>query len=357
MEDLENFKNILNYTSCNEDSMTEIRALDIAVTDTVLCITGSGGRVLNLLTQNPKKIVAIDFNPIQNWLLELKMAAIKNLNYDQYANFLGLRKCGERMRLFEAVKHDLSQSCRDYWEVNHRMISRGIIYQGRYEKQCKYISTILKETNEDQISEMFKFNDLEKQKDFYEKEWDFSVLKNNSDFQFSKDFDPVLSLQLDYDYEVDNFIGMLDKSFKTHLLKDNYLLSLFIDGNYQRTANLPLCLQEEHFNTIKLNIDHIEIVTGDMITYLQRCEECFDKFSLSDVQSYLSEEAFHQLYQAVINVATHNSIICARSFIFNRTIPTEFKNIIKRDFELERTLQNEDLASFLYRIIVASIKS
>lgn len=357
MGSLESYKNILNYTTCNEDSMTEIKALNIVATDTVLCVTGSGGRVLNLLTQNLKKIVAIDFNPIQNWLLELKIAAIKNLDYDQYVNFLGLNKCSERIKVFEAIKHDLSKDSCEYWENNIRIISRGIIYQGRFEKQLKYMSSMIKGSNSDQVSKMFNFSDLEKQQAFYEKEWDRSFWENNSDLEFSKYNDPALHLYLDYDYKIDTFIEMMDKSLKTHLLKDNHFLSLLIDGSYQRVKNLPLCLQERYFDKIKRSIDKVEIKTGNIVAYLQQYSEYFDKFSLSDVQGYLPEEGFYELYQSVINAATRNSIVCARSGIFSRTVPTELENIIKRNFELERKLQKEDLTSFFYKIIVASIKT
>ena len=49
----------INYSSVNEDSQSEIKALKLTERDSVLCITGSGARVLDLLTQNPKKILAL----------------------------------------------------------------------------------------------------------------------------------------------------------------------------------------------------------------------------------------------------------------------------------------------------------
>ena len=63
---VKDFMTTLNYASCNEDWRSEWDALEIKPNDRVLCITGSGDRPLNLLLQNPKDVIAMDLNPIQN---------------------------------------------------------------------------------------------------------------------------------------------------------------------------------------------------------------------------------------------------------------------------------------------------
>src|ERR1039457_1199967 len=65
----------INYSSCNEDSHSELEALRLAPDKRVLCVTAGGGRVLNLLYDRPREIMAVDVNPTQNHLLELKIEA------------------------------------------------------------------------------------------------------------------------------------------------------------------------------------------------------------------------------------------------------------------------------------------
>ncbi|MCP4129922.1 MAG: DUF3419 family protein, partial [bacterium] len=84
------FFETLNYSSCNEDAYTELKALDIQPGDGVACITGSGDRPLHILLGNPAHVCAFDANRVQNFLLELKIAAIKELDYEDYIAFLGL---------------------------------------------------------------------------------------------------------------------------------------------------------------------------------------------------------------------------------------------------------------------------
>src|SRR5208337_395848 len=65
------FNRRINYSSCNEDTSSEIRALNLNSKNRVLCIAAGGGRVLNLLADNPGEIWAVDVNPCQCYLLEL----------------------------------------------------------------------------------------------------------------------------------------------------------------------------------------------------------------------------------------------------------------------------------------------
>ncbi len=63
----------LSYTWGNEDWNTEREALQIGSQDTVLCITASGDRPLNLLVDDCHRMVAIDANQQQNYLLHLRL--------------------------------------------------------------------------------------------------------------------------------------------------------------------------------------------------------------------------------------------------------------------------------------------
>jgi S-adenosylmethionine-diacylglycerol 3-amino-3-carboxypropyl transferase len=54
------FFNTLNYSSCNEDGLAELKALDISSSDSICCITGSGDRPLHLLLGDPAHILSFD---------------------------------------------------------------------------------------------------------------------------------------------------------------------------------------------------------------------------------------------------------------------------------------------------------
>lgn len=81
----------------------------------MLCITGSGSRPLDLLIDEPKKIISIDLNKTQNLLLELKIAAFKCLTYEGFSSFIGLSHSLNRITTFDRIKHELPQYARSYW--------------------------------------------------------------------------------------------------------------------------------------------------------------------------------------------------------------------------------------------------
>src|SRR4051794_14291437 len=96
------------YSTCDEDSWSELNALDLRSDDVVLSVTGSGCRTLNLLIGGPAKIVSIDANPLQNHLLELKIAAIRELPHAEFAGFIGLTASTGRLAVYRRIREALS---------------------------------------------------------------------------------------------------------------------------------------------------------------------------------------------------------------------------------------------------------
>ena len=69
--------NNLVYNTCWEDPRLDHQALNLTADDTVLVITSAGCNALDYALAAPKKVVAVDMNPRQNALLELKIAGIR----------------------------------------------------------------------------------------------------------------------------------------------------------------------------------------------------------------------------------------------------------------------------------------
>ncbi|KAL9579660.1 MAG: hypothetical protein Q9212_004974, partial [Teloschistes hypoglaucus] len=70
------------YAFAWEDPKVDQRLLQINDNDTILCLTSGADNLLEyLVTARPRKIHAVDLNPNQNHLLELKIAAFQALHY------------------------------------------------------------------------------------------------------------------------------------------------------------------------------------------------------------------------------------------------------------------------------------
>jgi S-adenosylmethionine-diacylglycerol 3-amino-3-carboxypropyl transferase len=79
----------LIYNACWEDPAVDRQALGIAPGDRMLVITSAGCNVLDYALAGPAAIHAVDANPRQNALLELKLAGIRRLAFDDFFLLFG----------------------------------------------------------------------------------------------------------------------------------------------------------------------------------------------------------------------------------------------------------------------------
>ena len=79
----------LVYNTCWEDPRLDRQALKLAADDTVLVITSAGCNALDYALAGPKQVVAVDMNPRQNALLDLKLAGIRHLDYEDFFAMFG----------------------------------------------------------------------------------------------------------------------------------------------------------------------------------------------------------------------------------------------------------------------------
>jgi S-adenosylmethionine-diacylglycerol 3-amino-3-carboxypropyl transferase len=160
------FCDCINYSACNEDSESEIEALQPDQNKKVICVTAGGGRVLNLLISRPKEIWAVDLNPNQNHLLELKIAGIRSLDYDDFLSFMGVRESIDRLKTYKKIRHDLSDEARIFFDSKLHIIEKGVLFQGNLELFLKKIAMVVNLLKPQKIMQLFQFEDIESQRAF-----------------------------------------------------------------------------------------------------------------------------------------------------------------------------------------------
>ena len=120
------------YAFTWEDPRVDHRLLKIRSDHTVLCVTSAGDNVLDYILQaSPRRIHAVDLNPNQNHLLELKAAALQKLPYsDVWALFGEGRLPSFRAILINKLSPHMSSQAFQYW-INHTkaFTSTGGLYE------------------------------------------------------------------------------------------------------------------------------------------------------------------------------------------------------------------------------------
>ena len=86
----------LIYNTCWEDPRLDREMLRLGPDSRVVMITSAGCNALDYLLDGPAEIHAVDMNPRQNALLELKASAIRNLDYERFYKMFGEGRLASR---------------------------------------------------------------------------------------------------------------------------------------------------------------------------------------------------------------------------------------------------------------------
>jgi S-adenosylmethionine-diacylglycerol 3-amino-3-carboxypropyl transferase len=107
------------YNTCWEDPAVDRQALQLGPEDVVLVIASAGCNALDYALCEPRRIHAVDANPRQIALLELKLAAIRHLGHEDFFRLFGH---GRHLRFNEmyrdALRSELSAFAKAFWDRN-----------------------------------------------------------------------------------------------------------------------------------------------------------------------------------------------------------------------------------------------
>jgi len=357
---MSNFFSRLNYSFGNEDWRTEEKALQIKPGNRVLCITASGDRPMHVLLEDPSEVVSVDANPVQNYLFKLKKEALKYLDEDQYLAFMGVSPSEERRETLKKLTPKMDAETADYWNDNKGLITPGIIYQGSMETRWRNLSSLLRLIRQNEINRLYSVKTLEEQQAFLKNEWNHTLWRNA--FRYAAGLasrfiirDPGLYANVDPNFKpglylYDRMINCLNRT----LARENPLISIILKGSVYPEA-LPPYLTAGNLQPIKERLDRVAVYTANVITYLEGVpENSFDRFSLSDVASYMDQASFLRLLKAMYRSAKPGARFCMRQFMSRYKIPEGLKPWFQTEPELESQLENEDRA-FVYHFTVGKV--
>ena len=127
------FKHEYIYAFTWEDSRVDQRLLKLSSEDVVLAITSAGDNILSYALSSPARIHAVDLNPNQNHLLELKVASYQALPYTDFWKLFGTGHHPDfRSLLISRLSPHMSSRAFQYW-LNNTHIFTSSRSKGLYE--------------------------------------------------------------------------------------------------------------------------------------------------------------------------------------------------------------------------------
>lgn len=363
MENVQNQVSLfkLVFTHNWEDPESDHSALEIKKNESVLAITSGGCNVLGFLMFDPEVIYSIDINPAQSYLLELKIAAIKSLDFDEFVMFSGLKECEYRLKLYDKIQPFLSKEALVFWKENPKIISNGFIMNGKYERFIKLAGKFINFLQgKKRVLGLLKDKTASEQKIYFDTIWNTKRFYYMFKILFNKHILAKRGLVADYFHFDDgsksfaeSFYNRSKKAFRNIPVKGNYFLSLYLLGKYKNEFEVPAYLQRENFELLKSRIDRIIVITAEAQTWIDSMpNESLDCFALSNICELMSENETNRLFASIYRTSRSKGRVIFRNLMIPRDVPNELKQKIEKNETLSKFIFDND-RSFVYGKVAA----
>ena len=347
----------VRYSQVWEDHLLLEGGLDIGPTDDVLSICSAGDNALALLLLEPRSVTAIDMNPAQTALLELKLAAIRQLPYEAFTCLVGVREGQDRLALYQALRGELSASARAFWDANTEDLAAGLVHRGRLETYIgTFVSEHLRALWPAGLTErLFAEQALEAQARLFLEEAATADFEERFRWYFGREKmaeqgrDPA---QFEHVEEGD-VGGYFFKRFSwacTHLpLCTNFYVEHFLTSRYRDLRLGPPYLRPENFERLRGLVDRVHVHTGELEGLLfDQPQGTYSKANLSDIFEYMSEDLNAQVFRALGTQLRPGGRVAYWNLLVPRTSPESLRHLLSPLEALSASLFERD-RSWFYR--------
>lgn len=307
-----------------EDPEMDRAAFQLTNDDTVISISSAGCNPLNFLAQNPRRLISVDSNPAQNALLELKLAGLETLDHPTFFDIFAARNPKVVTRVYtDKLRPNISPRSREYWDKNLWMVERDLYRYGRMGLFCRILRRFLSMlgVNEKTREEFFELRTLEEQKEYYDRHigprmwgpWARRFV-NFRPLMYMAGVHPQQFTLIDGRHDMYTYVKERVEYALTKVpIYDNYFLSSAVTGRF-RGDRVPPYLLERNFETLRNNLDKVEVINGWLGPYLDsQPAQSIDKFNLLDIFDWMPAAAFEATLKSVLRVARPGATMIYRS--------------------------------------------
>ena len=238
---MEKFNSIYLFTTENIKGYME--KIDLT-NKKIITVTGSSDHILNAILKGAKKILTFDVNILTKYYMDLKLEAIKKLEFDEFINmFLKETKYSFN---YEVIKDlDLPKDSKEFWLKEMSKYENGLSFRKSNLFNTKY----------------FNIDSKIKQNIYLNKE-NYDIIKNNlasANITFINCSVEELEIDEKYDYMfLSNISDYLDLIFK-----DNILLEYkkVIDRFKKKVSHIYMAyIYDINKNNFRSDIDNLKLV-------------------------------------------------------------------------------------------------
>ena len=322
----------LVYNTCWEDPAVDRRALAIGPDDTMLVITSAGCNVLDYALAGPARIHAVDANPRQTALLELKLAGIRRLDHGDFFALFG-DGCHPRFaELYgDCLRDELSPFARAWWDRRGDWFARpggSFYFHGLSGFVARLFHTWLRLQPRlaAGVDALFDSRSLDDQRLIYDRDVGPRLWRPGVNWTLSRQVTMSLlgvphpqrrEVQAQHEGGIAGFIReAVEYVFRQLPVATNYFWSVYVRGRYTPGC-CPAYLEPAGFAALKAGLaGRIHFYTGTVTQFLHSTDERISKFVLLDHMDWMSSyqpAALAEEWEAILDRATPDARIIFRS--------------------------------------------
>jgi len=316
----------LNYTLGNEDTTVEYQLVKEYQPKKVFSVCGSGGRSLPLAGTSVSDIALSDLSHEQLLLAKLRFSTYTELEYDEFLMFWGYfpydddNFCETRKKIFE--KLNLDQDVRDYFrDVFEQSDYVSVLYTGKWERTFQMLAKITRTLMGRDFDRLLRFDDLNAQKDYYEKEFPINRWKAVLFLVGNKTMFNALLYKGHFieknipEGHFEFYQKAFERLFTRTLAQKSFFVQLCFYGKIKTMPGVPIEAQKETFKAIKSYQGKVHYLNEDLVKHLQKGDKKYDFLSLSDVPSYFKDELEKNFMQLIRPGLNPGAIVVNRYYL------------------------------------------
>ena len=352
----------IRYAQCWEDADVLLDGLDVRSGDACVCVASAGDNALALLTRNPACVAAVDLNPAQLACLELRVAAFRTLTHPELLELMGSRPSKRREELYARCRPLLTPAVRRFWDARRSAIVSGIGAAGRFERYLALFRRWVLPLVHGPRTRRWWLDPhtAEERAAYYETVWNNRRWRMLFRLFFSRAVMGRIGRDPSFFQYVEGRVAERLMVRARHALTvqdpaENPYLAWILTGRHP--SALPLALRPEHFETIRDRLDRLEWHAASLETFLDaQPTGRFDRFALSDVFEYMSEENSARLLERVAVVGRRGGRVAYWNMLAPRSRPDHLADRLVPLTALAEALHERDRAFFYRAFVVEEIR-
>ncbi len=344
------FSKKLIYTISWEDVTIDQQLLKLDHNSYILTIASAGDHLLNYVLEGVTHIHAVDTNPVQLYLVELKKLIISAYDFDVFWAFFGVGKVANYHWYFESLLPHLTPAARSFWSRKQHLFNpegRGFYRYGTTGWLSRLLLFSIRRMGvEKSMTTLIHTEDIEIRQGLFEPLWN-KMIQHWSIAWWIHPWALYLGgIPTSQQQSIGPLLPFLKHTLYTLLveqqLSENPYWRLYWDGCYNPSF-APKHLQSNNFQRLKECISYISLGHSSLLDSLKNnCSTSYTHVNLLDHQDWLynNSKGFAELKETWNRL---NELPLVTKILFRSSYETApwIDQLVSRNFRVNQMKRNE----------------